>query len=31
LIKGQIEPRGLARALRYAIERKVMQEALFVE
>jgi diguanylate cyclase (GGDEF)-like protein/PAS domain S-box-containing protein len=31
LIKGQIEPRGLARALRYAIERKVMQEALFGE
>ncbi len=31
MIKGQIEPRGLVRALRYAIERKVMQEALFVE
>ena len=31
LIKGQIEPRGLLRALRYAIERKTMEEALFVE
>jgi diguanylate cyclase (GGDEF)-like protein/PAS domain S-box-containing protein len=31
LIKGQIEPRGLLRALRYAIERKIMEEALFVE
>jgi diguanylate cyclase (GGDEF)-like protein/PAS domain S-box-containing protein len=31
LIKGQIEPRGLFRALRYAIERKVMEDALFVE
>jgi diguanylate cyclase (GGDEF)-like protein/PAS domain S-box-containing protein len=31
LIKGQIEPRGLLRALRYAIERKVTEEALFVE
>jgi diguanylate cyclase (GGDEF)-like protein/PAS domain S-box-containing protein len=31
LIKGQIEARGLLRALRYAIERKVMEEALFVE
>ncbi len=31
LLKGQIEPRGLIRALRYAIERTVMQEALFVE
>ena len=30
LIKGQIETRGLLRALRYAIERKVMEEALFV-
>ena len=27
LIKGQIESRGLARALRYAIERKNMEEA----
>jgi DNA-binding NtrC family response regulator len=31
LIKGQIEARGLVRALRYAIERKIMEEALFVE
>jgi len=31
LIKGQIETRGLLRALRYAIERKVMEEALFAE
>jgi len=31
LIKGQIETRGLLRALRYAIERKIMEEALFVE
>jgi diguanylate cyclase (GGDEF)-like protein/PAS domain S-box-containing protein len=31
LIKGQIETRGLRRALRYAIERKTMEEALFVE
>jgi diguanylate cyclase (GGDEF)-like protein/PAS domain S-box-containing protein len=31
LIKGQIDPRGLLRALRYAIERKVMAEALFEE
>jgi two-component system, cell cycle sensor histidine kinase and response regulator CckA len=31
LIKGQIEPRGLMRALRYAIERKLLQEALNVE
>jgi diguanylate cyclase (GGDEF)-like protein/PAS domain S-box-containing protein len=31
LIKGQIEARGLMRALRYAIERKNMEEALFVE
>ena len=30
LIKGQIETRGLLRALRYAIERKNMEEALFV-
>jgi diguanylate cyclase (GGDEF)-like protein/PAS domain S-box-containing protein len=28
---GQIEMRGLLRALRYAIERKIMEEALFVE
>jgi diguanylate cyclase (GGDEF)-like protein/PAS domain S-box-containing protein len=31
LIKGQIDSRGLLRALRYAIERKSMEEALFVE
>ncbi len=31
LIKGQIEARGLLRALRYAVERKVMDEALFEE
>ncbi|MGA2987437.1 MAG: EAL domain-containing protein [Terriglobia bacterium] len=31
LIKGQIEARGLLRAMRYAIERKTMEEALFVE
>ncbi len=31
LIKGQIETRGLLRALRYAIERKSMEEALHVE
>ena len=31
LIKGQIERRGLLRALRYAIERKVVEDALFVE
>ncbi len=31
LIKGQIETRGLFRALRYAIERKIMEEVLFVE
>jgi diguanylate cyclase (GGDEF)-like protein/PAS domain S-box-containing protein len=30
LIKGQIETRGLLRALRYAIERKGLEEALFV-
>jgi diguanylate cyclase (GGDEF)-like protein/PAS domain S-box-containing protein len=29
LIKGQIESRGLHRALRYAIERKIMEEVLF--
>jgi diguanylate cyclase (GGDEF)-like protein len=27
LVKGQIEPRGLLRALRYAVERKIMEEA----
>jgi PAS domain S-box-containing protein len=31
LIKGQLETRGLMRALHYAIERKVMEEALFAE
>jgi diguanylate cyclase (GGDEF)-like protein/PAS domain S-box-containing protein len=31
LIKGQIEARGLLRSLRYAIERKSMEEALFEE
>ena len=31
LIKGQIETRGLVRAMRYAIERKIMEEALFAE
>ena len=30
LIKGQIDTRSLLRALRYAIERKSMEEALFV-
>jgi diguanylate cyclase (GGDEF)-like protein/PAS domain S-box-containing protein len=31
LIKGQIDPRGLLRALRYAVERKALEEALFNE
>jgi diguanylate cyclase (GGDEF)-like protein/PAS domain S-box-containing protein len=31
LIKGQIDTRGLLRALRYAVERKTMEEALFAE
>ena len=31
LVKGQFDPRGLLRALHYAIERKNMEEALFVE
>jgi diguanylate cyclase (GGDEF)-like protein len=31
LIKGQIDPRGLLRALRYAIERKAIGEALIAE
>jgi diguanylate cyclase (GGDEF)-like protein/PAS domain S-box-containing protein len=31
LVKGQIEMRGLLRALRYAIERKIMEDALFEE
>jgi len=31
LIKGQVDARGLFRALRYAVERKIMEEALFAE
>jgi diguanylate cyclase (GGDEF)-like protein/PAS domain S-box-containing protein len=31
LIKGQIEPRELMRALRYAVERKIIEEILFAE
>jgi PAS domain S-box-containing protein len=31
LIKGEIEGRGLLRALRYAIERETLEESLFVE
>jgi len=31
LIKGQINARGLLRALRHAVERKIMEEALFLE
>jgi len=31
LVKGRIETLGLVRAMRYAIERKSMEEALFVE
>jgi diguanylate cyclase (GGDEF)-like protein/PAS domain S-box-containing protein len=31
LVKGQLEARGLMRALRYAIERKRMEEQLFAE
>lgn len=31
LIKGQIDTPGLLRALRYAVERKTLEEALFVE
>ncbi len=31
LIKGQIEPRGLSRALRYAVERNRLDTALFAE
>jgi len=31
LIKGQIESRGLLRAMRYAVERKNMEDALFAE
>ena len=31
LIKGQIEARSLRRSLRYSVERKIMEEALFAE
>jgi diguanylate cyclase (GGDEF)-like protein/PAS domain S-box-containing protein len=31
LVKGQIDPRGLMRALRYAIERQALEEALWAE
>jgi diguanylate cyclase (GGDEF)-like protein/PAS domain S-box-containing protein len=31
LVKGQIETRGLLRALRHAMERKFLEEALFAE
>jgi diguanylate cyclase (GGDEF)-like protein len=31
LIKGQLDTRGLRRALRYAVERKIMEEAFFEE
>jgi diguanylate cyclase (GGDEF)-like protein/PAS domain S-box-containing protein len=31
LLKGQIDARGLLRSLRYAMERKIMEEALFAE
>jgi diguanylate cyclase (GGDEF)-like protein/PAS domain S-box-containing protein len=31
LFKGEVEAAGLLRALRYAVERRVLQEALFVE
>src|SRR6202158_2901918 len=31
LIKGQVDARGLLRALGYAVERKIMEEELFVE
>jgi diguanylate cyclase (GGDEF)-like protein/PAS domain S-box-containing protein len=31
LVKGQLDARGLQRALRYAIERKILDEALFAE
>jgi diguanylate cyclase (GGDEF)-like protein/PAS domain S-box-containing protein len=31
LVKGQIETRGLLRALRYAVERKTLEEAFFIE
>ena len=31
LVKGEVDARGLLRALRYAVERTSMEEALFVE
>jgi diguanylate cyclase (GGDEF)-like protein/PAS domain S-box-containing protein len=31
LIKGEIDARGLLRSLRYAVERKITEEALFIE
>jgi PAS domain-containing protein len=31
LVKGQIEARGLLRALHYAVERKILEDALFEE
>jgi diguanylate cyclase (GGDEF)-like protein/PAS domain S-box-containing protein len=31
LVKGEIDARGLVRALRYAVERKLLEEALHVE
>ena len=31
LIKGEIDARGLRRAMRYAVERKALEEALFEE
>ena len=31
LIKGEIDARGLLRSLRYAVERKIAEEALFLE
>ena len=31
LVKGQIEPRGVLRALRYAVERKIIEKALLQE
>jgi diguanylate cyclase (GGDEF)-like protein/PAS domain S-box-containing protein len=31
LIKGQIDARGVDRSLRYAVERKIMEDALFAE
>ncbi|HET6340200.1 MAG TPA: EAL domain-containing protein [Polyangiales bacterium] len=31
LVKGQIETRGLLRVMRYAVERKLMEDALFIE